>query len=173
MKKCTRCKKEKALNEFYKRTYKTGTVSTKSWCKECEKLAYRTGDDAKKHQCEIQSRFRERHIEKLKLKEWQWRLDTLNAYGGKCDCCGEERPEFLALDHINGGGGKERRNGITGITLMRKLKKEGYPKGIFRVLCHNCNLSLGFYGYCPHQHKDESFLDLAIKYRMQPCSRRD
>lgn len=30
------------------------------------------------------------------------------------------------------------------------LKRNKFPKG-YRILCHNCNLSKSFYGYCPHQ----------------------
>jgi hypothetical protein len=26
---------------------------------------------------------------------------------------------------------------------------------MYRVLCHNCNMALGFYGYCPH-HPERS-----------------
>jgi hypothetical protein len=32
------------------------------------------------------------------------------------------------------------------------LKRNNYPTG-FRVLCHNCNLAIGFYGYCPHHRQ--------------------
>lgn len=34
--------------------------------------------------------------------------------------------------------------------FMKWLKRNDWPKG-FRVLCHNCNSSLGYYGYCPHR----------------------
>jgi hypothetical protein len=30
------------------------------------------------------------------------------------------------------------------------LIKNNFPDG-FQVLCHNCNMSIGLYGYCPHQ----------------------
>ena len=36
-----------------------------------------------------------------------------------------------------------------GLQFYRWLKKNKYPKA-FRVLCHNCNVSYGLYGYCPH-----------------------
>ena len=77
--------------------------------------------------------------------------DALNAYGGKCACCGIDNYEFMAIDHINGGGNKHRRDNKTGAGLQfyRWLKKNKYPKA-FRVLCHNCNVSYGLYGYCPH-----------------------
>lgn len=41
------------------------------------------------------------------------------------------------------------------ITLW--LKKNNYPPG-FRVLCMNCNFSLGMRGYCPHQ-KEKAMSD--------------
>lgn len=78
------------------------------------------------------------------------RVDCLEHYGGICACCKENRYEFLALDHINGGGNKQRK--IIGGSLVRWLKKNKYPTG-FRILCHNCNHSLGMYGYCPHKHE--------------------
>jgi hypothetical protein len=74
-------------------------------------------------------------------------------YGGnppKCACCGESHMEFLAIDHINGGGNKQRKQGLNGHTLYAWLIKNNYPEG-YRVLCHNCNLARGFYGYCPHE----------------------
>ena len=79
---------------------------------------------------------------------------TLVAYGGltpKCECCGEHNIEFLVIDHINGGGNKERKaNKLGGSSFYRWLAKAGYPAG-YRVLCSNCNISLGLYGYCPHK----------------------
>ena len=80
------------------------------------------------------------------------RLAVIMAYGGlACSCdhsgnpCGPKPIEFLCLDHI-GGNGKEKGSG--GYSLYRKLRKLHYPPG-YRILCHNCNSSLGFYGRCP------------------------
>lgn len=70
-------------------------------------------------------------------------------YGGICACCMESHIEFLGIDHTNGGGTKHRK-AIKGAPIYRWLRQNKYPKG-FRVLCHNCNMSLGFYGYCPHK----------------------
>jgi hypothetical protein len=79
------------------------------------------------------------------------RLEVVAAMGGRCRCCGETTPEFLAIDHVNGGGGKERRllkNSSTGMYL--RVKKLGYPKE-YQLLCHNCNCAKAWYGRCPHQ----------------------
>ena len=73
-------------------------------------------------------------------------------YGSKCACCGEAAVEFLGIDHINGGGNKERTaSGLTGGTCFyRHIIKQGFPD-CYRLLCHNCNFSRGAYGYCPHE----------------------
>lgn len=81
------------------------------------------------------------------------RLEIISYYSqGKncCECCGENHIQFLAIDHIKGGGKKHRKEiGISSIN--RWLKRNKFPKG-FRILCHNCNLSLGFYKFCPHRN---------------------
>lgn len=82
------------------------------------------------------------------------RLQILTHYGNgvaRCVCCGEDLLEFLVLDHINGGGGTERKK-YPGYLWIR-LRKLGFPPG-YRTLCSNCNHSYGRYGYCPHQKKD-------------------
>lgn len=96
--------------------------------------------------------YREKHKSDSRKRNWKRKMQALEAYGRVCACCGEDRPEFLALDHIHGGGNQKRKKGqLAGTPLYKALRLQGYPQGEFRVLCHNCNLSLGFYGYCPHQ----------------------
>jgi len=84
------------------------------------------------------------------------RQDVLIAYGNACECCGEMRHEFLAIDHINGNGNKHRksikRQGGTKFYLW--LRQNDYPVG-YRILCHNCNMALGMYGYCPHEQEKQ------------------
>jgi hypothetical protein len=55
----------------------------------------------------------------------------------------------LAIDHIKGGGSKHRKEVRH---LYSWLRREGFPSG-FRILCHNCNLARGVYGYCPHERE--------------------
>lgn len=79
--------------------------------------------------------------------------EVVNHYGGKCKCCGESRIEFLSIDHIEGDGYEHRRRLKMrgGLAFYLWLKRNGFPDG-YRVLCHNCNSSLGIYGYCPHNN---------------------
>ena len=88
-----------------------------------------------------------------KLKE-----EVINHYGGKCSCpgCPVTDIDMLSMDHIKGGGTKQRKEeGITdGHSLYHKLKNENYPPG-FRVLCMNCNLGRFINGgTCPHDEGD-------------------
>lgn len=85
------------------------------------------------------------------------KLTTFDAYGGRfCRCCGENRVEFLSLDHIEGAratprtASNRKANG-----LYSWLKGQGYPPG-FRVLCMNCNFALGHAGYCPHERERQA-----------------
>ena len=102
------------------------------------------------------------HSERGKARVRQLKTEAIIAYGGFiCSCnhngipCGPHPLEFLAIDHINGEGKSANEQG--GYRLYSRLKKDGYPSG-FRVLCHNCNLSLGFFGYCPHSDTEKQSL---------------
>ena len=78
------------------------------------------------------------------------RLQAIIAYGGCCSCCGETNADFLCLDHINNDGAEERRQpGGSGYTLPARLRREGYPKGRYQVLCYNCNMAKGLKEACP------------------------
>ena len=91
---------------------------------------------------------------KERARQRQYSFDqrkiAITHYGGVCACCGETKFEFL-IDHIDGNGNKHRKeHGIaSGSQMARWLKRNNYPVG-FRILCHNCNMSIGIYGYCPH-----------------------
>lgn len=87
----------------------------------------------------------------LRIKNRDARKKVLDHYGGRCACCKEDRYEFLAIDHINGGGNRHRKTlGRHASKFAQWIIKNNYPPG-YRVLCHNCNQSIGLYGYCPHQ----------------------
>jgi hypothetical protein len=78
------------------------------------------------------------------------RQEVITAYGEKCACCGENHPEFLAIDHIDGGGRVHSKEVGAGFHMCYWLRNHGFPDG-FQVLCHNCNQAKYTYGICPHQ----------------------
>ncbi len=73
-------------------------------------------------------------------------------YGRICKCCGETEPEFLSIDHIDGGGRKHRKKIGSG-NFYRWIVKNNFPED-FQTLCFNCNCSKGFFGKCPHEKQD-------------------
>ena len=73
-----------------------------------------------------------------------------------CNCpnCNESNIEFLAVDHIEGGGGQHRKQ-ISG-NFYNYLIKQNFPEG-YQILCHNCNHAKRDKGYCPvHETKLEN-----------------
>ena len=83
------------------------------------------------------------------------RAEVFAAYGGRCACCAEARQEFLAVDHIHGGGRQHRKQVVPG-GFYAWLRRAGYPTDAYRLLCHNCNFALGIHGYCPHAREREA-----------------
>jgi len=83
------------------------------------------------------------------------KVRVIQAYGGKCLCCGNSVFEFLTLEHSNKNGSAERKRlHVFGNEFYRWLEVRGYPKDLgLTVLCMNCNFSKGKYGYCPHERE--------------------
>ena len=84
----------------------------------------------------------------------------LEHYGGKCACCGETEPSFLAIDHIDGGGNEHRRQignnphnrcGSSSTQFAKWIEKNNFPDTL-QLLCHNCNMGKHLNaGICPHK----------------------
>ena len=80
------------------------------------------------------------------------------AYGGKCNCCGEREPLFLQLDHVYNDGHVDRKENKTSAKLWARLKKMGWPKDRYQLLCANCNHGKAMNGgVCPHQSRESRY----------------
>ncbi len=79
------------------------------------------------------------------------RDELIEAYGGRCACarCPETNPAFLCLDHINGDGKAHRMK--VGSHTYTDLRRQGFPKEGYRLLCWNCNAAVRFGRTCPHE----------------------
>jgi hypothetical protein len=84
---------------------------------------------------------------KKKIELERAKIEGINHYGGKCNCCGESKIEFLTLEHLHGRDKGRRRR--TGKGAWLEIKREGFPDK-YTVLCFNCNCAKGIYGRCPH-----------------------
>jgi hypothetical protein len=170
-KQCTKCKQVFPATLEYFQSNRGRKDGLHSWCKICKRkdqrkynhLYYQANHEkilerTRKYHHATKEKQRERskkyylaHKEIAKSRTkicWQnIRQEAISAYGKKCQCCGETQIEFLVIDHINGGGSQHRK--YIKKNIFYWLRDNNYPSG-FQVLCHNCNMSLGLYGYCPH-----------------------
>ena len=109
-----------------------------------------------KHNLDKRREYMKKYMEnggRGKMNEWRKNLrkQVVALYGGMCACCSESTYEFLAIDHIDGGGTKHIRSFSGQNAYYRWLLNDNIgPRPGFRVLCHNCNQARAHHGTCPH-----------------------
>lgn len=160
-------KYKKEHPEYRKRRWKAYYANQRESRNKKRKQHY---EKTKQHTLAVCKRYRETHKEQIRkyfkgrraldnerLKNYyrKQKQIVVDAYGGKCFCCGETHFEFLTIDHIHGGGRKDRAK-RTGSGFYVRLVKEGFPKDKYRLACMNCNFALGKYGHCPHRVKSDT-----------------
>ena len=136
---CGRCKVILTPNNASSRT--RPRKGLESYCRSCRKTW-----DAERRRLNP-----EKHKQGAREYKRRLRKEVLTAMGGACRCCGEATQEFLALDHINGGGNREHHLLHSTAGIFLSVKRRGYPPE-YQLLCHNCNMAKALYGKCPHQH---------------------
>lgn len=132
---CTKCNQIKYRKLFSKSSGRRDGLN--GWCKRCMKR--------------ISKKYLKAKAKQSREYRAALRLEVLQHYSNCkkpfCACCKINILEFLSIDHKKGGGTQHKKT--IGAHLYEWLKKNKFPAG-FRILCHNCNQSLGAYGYCPH-----------------------
>lgn len=107
-------------------------------CRRCGKREPELGQSRCAHCKDTERRYQQR-----------LRAACVDAYGGRCECCGTQNLEWLTIDHINERGAAHRKEvGGSGRNFYSWLKRKKYPPG-FRVLCFNCNFANYWYNQCP------------------------
>lgn len=161
---CKGCFRSKPLFCFHSTEKNdTGVIAR---CKKCISDSYKTKEyrlkinklnkENREKRLEYNRRWRkknkEKELKKQRIARLKLRVQVINHYGGKCQCCGEIELNFLTVDHVNRDGNKHRKQiGIGGGVLYGWLRKNNFPKG-FRILCHNCNWGVHVEnGVCPHK----------------------
>lgn len=172
---CKVCGVTKPIEEFQFCPNKYHRVRTCSDCMSQYKWRWRKSNPGREYHTQRQEELRAKNLELYGtvytreqrnlynnrgwIRRMALRKNAIALYGGKCECCGELDPKRLTFDHINGDGRKDRIN-----IDYTKAIAAGYPNNKYRLLCWNCNLAQGFYGYCPHNEKpDESSFDSAVR----------
>ena len=164
-KQCTDCKQFLSVHDFFpNKARKDGLQNV---CKPCQRI--RRTEYNHRHPEEYRAyshRYKLEHKKELadaqRARNRELRKEMISVYGGKCACpkCPETNPSFLTLDHVNGDGAKHRGKHINkkGVTRYSKspnaiymeLKRAGWPKNGYQLLCWNCNCASRFNGMCPH-----------------------
>lgn len=169
---CTRCKQEKSFDEMTKD--KRRKAGHGSWCKQCNREWQ--ADQDRSHVTERHKKWREQNPEAWKRtasasarrQHEAAKRAVVDAYGGRCTCCGETDIHFLTVEHMTVGSRERHRydNGkrISGTKLLRLIASEGFPDDI-TVMCFNCNCARGQYGFCPHEHPDNPFMRRYVDVR--------
>ena len=139
---CIDCFKELTLEN----TRAADIAQANYTCRACRKLRDQARYIARKEI--IREQQREYNLAK--------KMRIIEAYGGKCVCCGESILEFLTIDHIHNDGAQERKETKrdSGEKLYRWLIQNNFPKDNYQLLCYNCNCAKAFFGYCPHNKPD-------------------
>lgn len=146
---CTHCKKFLEHNKF-----SPCYVSSKksAWCKKCHAAK------ARRKYASRNSAWRKNNRERLREFRHALTVEMVTAYGGECQCpgCDETNPMFLTLEHRDGSGKEHRERQSNTHQLLLELKRLGWPKDRYTLLCYNCNCgsirNYYKYGYylCPH-----------------------
>ena len=77
----------------------------------------------------------------LKTNSGKFVIEKLEAKKICCDICGEWWFDFLTINHIKGGGEKERKSNKIpkGKTLYSYLRRRKFPNDTkYNILCYNC-----------------------------------
>lgn len=69
-----------------------------------------------------------------------WRANLFFEFG-PCQHCGFNDPRALQIDHVEGGGNKERRNLWSRLNTHQQYLavRERFIRGELQILCANCN----------------------------------
>lgn len=128
--KCSKCGLTKHISLWGKN--KASSTGLQSWCMMC-----------RQKDSEIYSKKNRKRIGEVSRKcRIKRRLQLLILLGKICINCGENRVQFLQIDHINNDGGKERKEsgqrGMTTTIINEYLSGKRDIKRL-QILCANCN----------------------------------
>lgn len=131
LKRCTNCGTTKNVAQFHKKKGSKDGFDTR--CRQCTREYMRT------YEKEWNKKNREKYLCQGVEKKRRLKNKVLSHYSHgtmSCKKCGYNVTEVLCVDHIEGGGTKERE--LYGNNTYQRLHTLGYPEG-HQVLCMNCN----------------------------------
>lgn len=166
-KNCPKCNTKKPAEEFGKDT--TNPTGLKTYCTPCTKIYNKQWRDNNPDWKNYRREHRKENVISIRAMDTRRnekaKREFITAYRGICICCGENNQAFLSLDHKDGLG-KEHRKELTGnkrggssSRMYSILKKLGWPKDNYQLLCFNCNIAKHHNNnICPHEAEREKIL---------------
>lgn len=157
-KRCKRCNKVKPIDKFT--TVKINSDGLSSYCIKCINIiSIKWRKEINWNAIRNEKRAANPEITRNEYRSYRLKLklEFIEEYGGICVCCGESDYRFLTIDHVNDDGHIHRkkfgsRSGST-TQVLADLKRQGWPKDNYRILCFNCNLGRSHNGgICPHEY---------------------
>jgi len=131
---CKRCEEEFEIGKFSNKYNKL--------CRDCTREYHRT---YRKERSQREPEFKE-YIDRQRRFYMRKRLivtkeKLLSEFGGRCKKCDIADYRVLQLDHINGGGGKSRKNGEFKSTrqFFKEVLSDPGKFQKYQILCANCN----------------------------------
>ena len=85
------------------------------------------------------------------MRNQRAREKVIEAYGSECKCCHISDIDTLVIDHINGGGSKEKLTYPSKNVYLFLVNKE-LNELKFQILCQSCNQAKASLGMCPHSN---------------------
>ena len=133
---CADCKKTEKYTSRNGREY--------SYCKECRnaqsrKRRLKNIAHCRKVEAAWQKSNRPRLSEYVRQRNKKARRELLNRFGSTCRRCGFCDARALQIDHINGGGNKERQGNFMGFYRRLRVLKDEELHLNYQLLCANCN----------------------------------
>ena len=77
------------------------------------------------------------HLEANKSDYRVLRRRVLEKLGNQCVECGISDFRVLQIDHVNGGGNRERRALYSSLLYLKNVEKDN--GAVYQLLCANCN----------------------------------
>jgi len=156
---CSTCQEKinkKNKNKYYDRL-------NNNLCVVCGKKEIISGNSNRCEECKLKRNkwYQGSTTQQKDFVRRQERVDiVLNHYGNICRCCGENKKEFLTIDHINNDGGSHRKKiNKAGSTFYKWLIDNNFPQD-YQTLCMNCQFGkLKNNGICPHQQSNNKILE--------------
>ena len=144
LKMCRGCERWLPLGSFYRKQGRgSGVAGYYSKCKECERarrVARHAADPSQRSRYGAlrYRRHKARLAEANRAWRWRKRTEVIEFLGGKCAMCGFADIRALQVDHVNGGGTRERKSDRT-LGVNDQLKRVRAHPTLFQCLCANCN----------------------------------